>query len=274
MKKIIPILFLFVTSVFGQYSVEFNEIKGEINSRDKFKSGFGRYDGYEIEFYQNEIVNFLVFPESHPLTVLFVDPDGKVFMQSRANAGGVAVLSTQIPKQGEWALLIVADSNATVCGYTLQYAFAASNSVKPDDDADFCSQILFLTEHAKANFILFQAPVSGRSGFVKLSGSSDSFVDENDGSYIAKYYEGDNIREANKIYTKLVEDIKNCLPKEWDESRKDWNNVEDFKVKGAMFSNLTDINPRYVQISLFDFTDSKERFTGNFVVQLEIRRAN
>lgn len=274
MKKIIPLLFLLVSPVFGQFSVEFNEINGEINSKDKFKSGFGRYDGYEIEFYQNEIVSFFVLPESNPLIVLFVDPDGKVFKQSRANAGGAAAISAQIPKQGEWALLIVADSNVSECRYSMQYAFAASNSVKLDDDADFCSQILFLAEHAKANFILLQEPVSGKSGFVRLSGSTDSFVDENDGSYIAKFYEGDNIQEANKIYSKLIGDVRNCLPKEWNESRKEWNNVQDFRVKGAMFSNITNVNPRYVQVSLFDFTDSKERFTGNFVVQLEIRRAN
>ncbi|MGK9475868.1 hypothetical protein [Melioribacter sp. OK-6-Me] len=274
MKKIIPLLFMFVNAVFGQFSVEFNVINGEINSNDKFKSGLGRYDGYEIEFYQNEIVSFIVLPESGSLSLIFVDPEGKIFKQTRANAGTVEILSAQIPKEGEWVLLIVADSNQTNCRYTIQYAFAASNSIELKDDADFCTQISFLVEHAKANFILLEAPLSVRSGFVKLRGSNEAFIDENDGSYIAKFYEGSSIQEANKIYLKLTGDIKNCLSNQWNESIKDWNNVEDFKVKGTMFSSLTDAIPRYIQISLFDFTASKKRFTGNFVVQLEIRKAN
>jgi len=274
MKKIIPFLFVFANVVFGQFSVEFNVINGEINSNDKFKSELGRYDGYEIEFYQNEIVSFLVLPESGSLSLIFVDPEEKIYKQTRAEAGTVEILSALIPKDGEWVLLIVADSNQTNCRYTIQYAFAAPNSVELKDDADFCTQILFLVEHAKANFILLEVPLSGKTGLVKLTGSTESFVDENDGSYIAKFYEGNRIHKANKIYKTLTDDIKNCLTNQWNESSKDWNNVEDFKVKGTMFSNLTDASPRYIQVSLFDFTDSKNRFTGNFVVQLEIRKAN
>ena len=77
------ILLLCQTGIlFGQYEVEFNEIKGTLSKSDEYKKDFGRYDGYQVPLYKGEAVNFVAYSEKFMPRLFFVTPAGKVFKQS------------------------------------------------------------------------------------------------------------------------------------------------------------------------------------------------
>jgi len=276
MKKIkISFLFLFVLysniSLFAQFEVEFNKIEGSLEKSDKYQKNFGRYDGYEIQLYEGEEVNFLAYSDKFSPRLVFVNPEGKVFKEALTEKMNLATIITKIPVSGEWILYVVGDS-ASLGSYTLQLAVASANSITLPQNSDFCTTLKFLLAHSKAYFLLLETPINSKQSFVKLNGSVDAFIDENDGSYIAKFYEGNNLKEAEKIFQELISSIKNCLDKNWKMQSKEWQKNEDYKIKGTLISEIKSDVTRYIQISLIDFKNSRQKFMGDYVVQVEINR--
>ncbi|MDH7603587.1 MAG: hypothetical protein QHH13_01680 [Melioribacter sp.] len=276
MKKIkISFLFLFVLylniSLFAQFEVEFNKIEGSLEKSDKYQKNFGRYDGYEIQLYEGEEVNFLVYSDKFTPRLVFVNPEGKVFKETLAEKKNIATIITKIPVSGEWILYVVGDSTS-LGSYTLQLAVAAVNSISLPQNSDFCTTLNFLLAHSKAYFLLLETPINSKQSFVKLNGSVDAFIDENDGSYIAKFYEGNDLKVAEKILRELISSIKNCLSKNWKMQSKDWQKNDDYKIKGTLISEIKSDVKRYIQISLIDFKNSRQKFMGDYVVQVEINR--
>ncbi|MBI1939599.1 MAG: hypothetical protein HYS25_15930 [Ignavibacteriales bacterium] len=255
----------------AQFAVEFNEVKGTLNSTDKFKSGFGRYDGYEITLYKGEAVNFVVYSDKFQPRLAFVSQKGEVYKQSNGDQNNVASLIASVPEEGEWILYVAGDSTASG-SYTFQYAFASANSISLSADADFCSRIKFIAEHAKAYFLLFENSFDSQQPFVKLEGSLDTFLDE-DGSYNSVLYEGNNIKEAEKIVRELSNNISKCLGKSWQKKTSQWIGEEDYKVKTELFS-VSEEKPREVKVNLLDLKNSRQKFTGDYKVVLTIFRKN
>lgn len=270
-KIFIVILILCFQNLFAQFAVEFNEVKGTLNSSDKFKSGFGRYDGYEIALYKGEAVNFVVYSDKFQPRLAFVSQKGEVYKQSYADQNNVASLIASVPEEGEWILYVIGDSSASG-SYTFQYALASANSVTLPAEADFCTRIKFIAEHAKAYFLLFENSFDSQQPFVKLEGSLDTFLDE-DGSYNSVLYEGDNLKEAEKIVRELSSNISRCLGKSWQKKTLQWSNEEDYKVKSEIFS-VSEEKPREIKINLLDLKNSQQKFTGDYKVILSIYRRN
>lgn len=265
------VLFGLFTLTYGQFEVEYSKIEGSLNALDNYRQNFGRYDGYELELYQGEAVNIIVYSDDFLPKILFVNPKGKVFQEALPEKTNVAVISTSIPESGEWILYIVGDSTTTG-KYTLQLSIASSNSVSLPPDTDFCTKLNFILAHANAYFFLLEAPVSSKSTFVKLDGSLDTFLDESDGSYVSKFYEGNSLKDAEKIFSEIINRVRNCLDKNWKQQSKDWQTVDDYKIKGIMLTESGNKIERYIQISLIDLKKSKQKFMGDYIVQLEINR--
>lgn len=265
--------FGFIKAVFSQFQVEFNKIEGELSKADKYQINFGRYDGYEIPLYEGETVNFLVYSEKFSPHLIFVNPSGKIFKEAFPEKSNIASIITTVPESGNWIIYIVSDSSASGA-YTFQFAVAAANSVKLNPNSDFCTTLSFIAAHAKAYFLLFELPIDSKQSFVKLNGALDAFIDESDGSYVAKFYEGNSVEDAEKIFNEVTNKISHCLGKTWNLKTKNWQSVEDYKIKGNLVSETTDDKGRYIQISLINFKNSKQKFIGDYVVQVEINRRN
>ena len=266
------ILLLCQTGIlFGQYEVEFNEIKGTLSKSDEYKKDFGRYDGYQVPLYKGEAVNFVAYSEKFMPRLFFVTPAGKVFKQSNPTNDNVASIITMVPESGEWILYVVGDSLSSG-SYTFQYAFASANSIQIDKDADFCTTLKFITAHAKAYFLLFENPVDSKQAFVKLNGAVDAFIDESDGSYTAKMFEGNSLNAAEKEFKDLSDKIKNCLGSNWSKSNTNWNSVEDFKEKTILFSEQVSSKGREVKLNLKDLRSSKQKFTSDYEIEIIINR--
>ena len=264
--KFLPVIFLLLiasNTAFGQFDVEFNEIKGTLTKSDEFKKEFGRYDGYEIPLYEGEAVNFVAYSDNFSPRLIFVSPKGKIFKQSSSSSSNVATIITSVNESGEWILFVVGDSSATG-NYTFQYAFASKNSVQLPPDADFCTTLNFVTAHAKAYFLLLENPIDSKNTFVKLNGSLDSYIDESDGSYTSKMYEGNNLAEAEKVFKDYSENVGKCLDKSWVRKSESWVSVEDYKVQSVLYTEPVKTKERLVLVALQDLSNSKQKFTGNY----------
>ena len=174
-----------------QFQVDFNEIQGELTSKDLYKKDFGRYHGYEIELYEGEAINFVVYTKNFQPSIAFVNPNGEIYQQSSRNDKGYANIVTIVPKSGNWVLYVIGDQSSRG-SYTLQSAIAEPNSLSLDKDADFCITLNFLLAHSNAYFFLLENSLSGKQ-LVKMNGAVDSFLDEESGSYNAVFYDGNDI---------------------------------------------------------------------------------
>jgi hypothetical protein len=204
----IEFLFLFVflsfysANIFGQFDVEYNEINGSLTKTDEFKKELGRYDGYEIPLYEGEAVNLIVYSEKFSPRLIFVTPGGNIYKQASSGTSKIASIISTVNESGNWILYVVGDSAATG-DYTFQYSFASKNSLILPVQHDFCTSLQFVVAHAKAYFLLMENPVDAKTAFVKINNAVDAFIDESDGAYTAKMYEGNNLAEAEKIYNQI-----------------------------------------------------------------------
>lgn len=269
-KKALIILFLISLPISAQFEVEFNEVNGELTKSDTYSEGFGRYDGYKIPLYAGEGVNFVVYSEKFEPKIVFVTPKGNVFKQSSSN-GNIASLITTVPEEGEWVLYVIGDQNA-IGKYTLQYAFAASNSLTLPADSDFCSTLNFIIAHAKAYFLLFENPVDSKQSFVKLNDAKDAFIDDSDASYNAVFLETDNLKEAEQLYKKLSDDIAKCIDNSWSSKVSNWQKVDDYKMISTTYSEKIKEKERFIKVILLDLRGSKQKFLNDYIVQVIINR--
>lgn len=269
-KKLLILLFFISLPINAQFEVEFNEVKGELTKSDKYKEGFGRYDGYNIPLYAGEGVNFVVYSEKFEPKIVFVSPDGNVYKQSDGN-GNIASLITTVPEEGEWVLFIVGDQNS-LGKYTFQYAFASSNSLTLPAESDFCSTLNFIIAHAKAYFLLFENPVDSKQSFVKLNNAKDAFIDDSDASYNAVYLETDNLKEAEQLYKKLSDDITKCIGNSWSSADSNWQKVDDYKIMNTKYLEKIKEKERFIKVILLDLRGSKQKFLNDYIVQVIINR--
>lgn len=269
-NKIFTALFLvFSYTVTAQFEVEFNEINGSLTQADKFEKDFGRYDGFEIPLYENEAVNFVVYSEIFLPKLIFVSPSGSVFRQAQAGGNRVASIIASIPETGEWLLYVVGDSSA-IGNYLLQYALASSNSTGLPKEADFCTTINFLTVHSKAYFLLLENIDEIKEKFVKLENALDTFFDEENGSFVVKLYEGNDLTKAELVVKNMTEELSKCVEKQWNAKNESWKNLDDFRIKTNAFIEQTNEKERFVRVELYDLKKSKQKFTGDYVVQFVI----
>jgi len=253
-----------------QFQVDFNEIQGELTSKDLYKKDFGRYHGYEIELYEGEAINFVVYTKNFQPSIAFVNPNGEIYQQSSRNDKGYANIVTIVPKSGNWVLYVIGDQSSRG-GYTLQSAIAEPNSLSLDKDADFCITLNFLLAHSNAYFFLLENSLSGKQ-LVKMNGAVDSFLDEENGSYNAIFYDGNEKDKAEIEFKNVWTKIKSCVDTKWQENISDWQKVGDYKEKKMIFTEQVENKARIIIITIQDNENTKQKNKNRFNVFIEIKR--
>lgn len=269
LRQIFMILLLFAISINGQYQVEYNEINGELTEYDKYEKDFGRYDGYEIPLYENETVNFIVYSEKFSPKLVFVTPNGNVFRQAQSNNREFASLFTTVNETGEWLLYVIGDSSA-VGNYVLQYALASPNTIKLNDDANVCNIINYISAHSNAYFLLLENISDIKKSLEKTDDYVDVFFDEESGTFVIKLYEGNDFKYSETLLKDITSKVGNCISKSWSVKNENWKNINDYRVLFNSFVEDTNPRSRFIRIEFYDLINSKNKFTGNYVVQIVI----
>ncbi len=251
--------------------VDFNEIKGELTAKDLYKKDFGRYDGYEIELFEGEAVNFVVYTQKFQPSLALVNSKGEIFKQSDRNDKGYGNIVTTIPFSGKYVLYVIGSENS-LGNYTLQTAIAEPNALSLDSTSDFCTTLDFLLAHSIAYFFLLENPNLATQQLVKLNDAVDAFIGEDDGSYNATFYNGNELQKADPAFKNIVDKIKLCLSNDWKMKISEWQRTEDYKEKLVTFTENIKERPRYIVVGLFDYTGSNQRYKNNYSVEVEINR--
>lgn len=270
-----PVMILFSQRFFAQeaaakFQVDYNEINGELTSKDLFKKDFGRYKGFEIELYEDELINFVVFSKNFQPGIALVNPQGEIFKQSSGNGNGYANMITAVPSPGSWIVYIIGKENS-FGKYQLQISIAEPNALVLDSTADFCTSLAFLIAHSNAYFYLLENAIEKKTARLWLKDASDEFFDEDDGSYNALYYSGNENFKAESVFKKMSEKISACFSG-WLSKSVGWNKTDDFKVKSIIFTENVKGKPRYVKVSIYDMQGSKQKYQNRFEVYVQVNR--
>ena len=137
---------------------------------------------------------------------------------------------------------------------------------------DFCTTLDFLLAHSIAYFFLLENPNLATQQLVKLNDAEDAFIDEEDGSYNATFYSGNELQKADPAFKNIVDKIKLCLSNDWKMKISEWQRTEDHKEKLVTFTENIKERPRYIVVGLFDYTGSNQRYKNNYSVEVEINR--
>jgi len=251
--------------------VDFNEIKGELTAKDLYKKDFGRYDGYEIELFEGETVNFVVYTQKFQPSLALVNSKGEMFKQSDRNDKGYGNIVTTVPVSGKYVLYVVGTENS-FGSYVLQTAIAEPNALTLDSTSDFCNTLDFLIAHSIAYFFLLENPNLATQQLVKLNDAQDAFIGEEDGSYNATFYTGDDLQKAENVFKTLNDKTKLCVEKNWQVKSTNWQKVEDYKEKSVSYTENIKDKPRYIKIGIYDFTSSKQSNRTKYSVGFEVNR--
>ena len=262
---------LFAQTGKSKYQIDFNEIKGELTSKDLFKKDFGRYDGFEIDLFEGEAVNIIAYSGNFQPSLALVNQSGDIVKQSSRNDKGYANIVSVITAGGKFVLYVIGEEKARG-KYTLQTAIAEPDALTPENGATLCQTLDFLIAHAKAYFFLLENPEVSRGPLVKLNEAQDAYIDEEEGSYNAIFYSGNQESESEVIFNNIYEKTKECLGKEWLISNENWKMREDYREKSTTFTEKTVGSPRFVKIVLNDYTNSKEKSEVNYTVEVQINR--
>jgi hypothetical protein len=269
------ILFLLFNSMHAQgqkFPIDYSETDGELSSRDLYKSDFGRYKGFEIELYENETINIVVYSKNFQPAVALIDPKGNVYKQNRGSGKGYSSILTSVPYSGGWVIYIIGDKNA-VGNYQLQTAIAEPNSLRLDSNADFCTTIEFLIAHSTAYFYLLDNSKNDQKRTVKIQGSLESFFDAEDGSYNALVYTGNDSTLAESSFSKFSAKINDCIDKTWSAGKvSGWKRTDGLSEKSSIWKEADGDKPRYVKVSVYDLQDFSKKQKNRFEIYIQINR--
>lgn len=262
---------LFAQQNTAKFQVDYNEINGQLTSKDQFKKDFGRYKGFEIELYQGELVNFVVFSKSFQPGIALVNPSGEIFKQNSGTGNGYANVITPIPTSGNWIVYVVGKESSSG-KYQMQISIAEPNALALDSTADFCTSLEFLLAHSNAYFYLLENAIEKKSSRLWLKDAADEFFDEDDGSYNAHYYSGDDELKAENVFKEMSNRISSCLGSGWVEKSESWTKTQDYKEKSATFTEKVKDKPRYVKVAIYDMQGSQQRYQNRFEVYVQVNR--
>ena len=235
------------------YQIEFQKMMGELSQNDLTNEGFGRYDGYEINFNEGERVHFLVHSENFIPSLILVNPEGETFQQDIEQNDEYATVQAKINQSGEWILYVIADANS-LGRYFFQYGIAAPELFSMNQNADLCDELNFILAHAVAYFI-FLGEDNNDETILKIDGARDAYIDGHDASYNAKLYDGNSIGDAQRMFNYIVDEVKECIPSQWSKSDRGWMKVRDYRERYFLVTENISEEPRFVRIGLLDFRD-------------------
>ena len=263
------IILVSLAPIFAQeFYVDYQKIEGELSTKDLYRDNFGRYDGFKMPMNKGERVHFILYSSSFSPTLVVVTPQDKKYQQASARGEDFVTLGFKVPESGEWVLYVLGDSISRG-EYILQTAFADSASLFLNERADFCTGLKYLIAHSNAYFIFPQTVPSNRQVY-QIQGSFDAFINGDDPSYNASFYQGNDNAEADKVFKDITGKIDNCVQKTW--KKKIENTKSGEVVNTITWTEQVKNNPRVIRLTYSDLaandeqTEYLERYSVDMII--------
>ncbi len=154
LKRIFIFLFMGITSIlFSQeynFSTHFSILEGELTSDDVFEKDFGRFDVYELQMEEGDILRLKLTAEFFPLMIIN-SPSSDYEMAFPKDNNPFVVFEQEIDESGLWYIYVTGDSLDSG-SHSLELCYISSDCKEVPSDANFITLVNFFLAHSETNF--------------------------------------------------------------------------------------------------------------------------
>ena len=232
-RAIILVFLVLLTTNAQDYNFKTNAstLKGELTKEDVFESDFGRFDAYELQMEEGDLLVIKLKSSFFPLlTVVAPSNEYKVAFPSESKPE--VILKQEIDESGLWQIYIAGDST-DVGTHSLQLFYVSHDSRVLPKKSNYCSLAQFFLSHATTGFDYFkdnyfdkidgnwQIKLGSQNLLIKGTVSTKSDI-----SKLTLLLENDD-----ELFQKVSFQLTNCFQKKWN-IRESENKLEISEIEG------------------------------------------
>ena len=129
-------------------------LKGELTKDDIFEKDFGRFDAYELNMQEGDLIYLSLKADFFPLMIV-VAPSSQYKMAFPKDNKAEVNYKTEIDESGLWYIYIAGDSTDTG-SHTLNLCYVSENARKLPKNSDFLTTVKFFLAHSVTDFNYFK----------------------------------------------------------------------------------------------------------------------
>jgi len=129
-------------------------LNGELSNDDSYEENFGRFDVYELNMQDGDLIKIELKANFFPLLTI-VAPSGNHKIAFPADENPVVNFDFEINETGRWYIYVSGDSMDTGT-HDLQLCYVAGNTRQLPYEADICTITKFLLAHTNTKYFFFR----------------------------------------------------------------------------------------------------------------------
>ena len=238
LKRIFIFLFIGFTSIlFSQeynFSTHFSVLEGELTSDDVFEKDFGRFDVYELQMEEGDILRLKLIAEFFPLMIIN-SPSSEYKMAFPKDNNPFVTFEQEIDESGLWYIYVTGDS-LDFGSHSLELCYISSDCKEIPSDADFITLVNFFLAHSETNFDFL------KDNDCKIEDGKWSVGLDSKGKYdVANIVTKNKISELtinfdleNNLFDKMVTELKDNFRKSWNvRENKSKDTIKLIEIEGV-----------------------------------------
>lgn len=238
MFKLVILLLVYGASfnVFSQdikYDTHSIILKGELTSEDIYEKDFGRFDAYELQMEEGDIIKMRLTASFFPLMIVAA-PSSEYKMAFPQDNNTAVIFEQEIDESGLWYIYIAGDS-LDIGDHSLELCYVSNNSRKIPIDAEFVTLVEFFLAHSNTNYFYLKD-----HDCENISGKWEVKLDSYDKYKSAKVVGKNNIstltiifETERDLFIEMTSELKNNFAKSWNVRVNDTIDlVELFEIEG------------------------------------------
>ena len=130
------------------------DLKGELSNDDAYQDNFGRFDAYELNMQEGDLIEIKLKAEFFPLLTV-VAPSGIHKIAFPADEKPIVNLVHEIDETGHWYIYVAGDST-DIGAHDLKLCYVAGNTRQLPVGADICTITKYLLAHSNTKFFFYR----------------------------------------------------------------------------------------------------------------------
>ena len=243
LKRIILFLFFLASSYVFSQEVKFDThsiiLEGELTNEDVFEKDFGRFDAYELQMEEGDIIKMRLTASFFPLMIVAA-PSSEYKMAFPEDNSSAVIYQQEIDESGLWYIYIAGDS-LDRGEHSLELCYVSRDTREIPADADFVTLVEFFLAHSETNFFYLKD-----SDCVIKSGKWDVELDSHEKYNSATIVSTNSISvltinfdSEKNLFEDLTSELKHKFGKAWNVRVKDSKDlVELIEIEGLRKMSL------------------------------------
>ncbi len=157
LKLCVFIIIVFSSLILAQennFDTHSLDLKGKLSKDDAYQDNFGRFDAYELNMQEGDLIKIKLKAEFFPLLTV-VAPSGIHKIAFPSDEKPIVNLEHEIDETGHWYIYVAGDST-DIGAHDLQLCYVAGNTRQLPVGADICTITKFLLAHSNTKFFFYR----------------------------------------------------------------------------------------------------------------------